>query len=127
MTSPDADRERDSGITFERESRTSHSECWTIERDGELAGRVDLHFTASSEVYATLCVTDDIDDDELQDIIAEVDERLVLPTDPYRQDFIVTVWRGEPAGVYSEDEEDEDEDEPDEIESASGNGRAPGA
>jgi hypothetical protein len=123
MTSPDAGP--DSGITFERESRTSHSECWTIERDGELAGRVDLHFTASSEVYATLCVTDDIDDDELQDIIAEVDERLVLTTDPYREDFIVTVWRGEPAGVYSED--DDEEDEADEIESASGNGRAPGA
>ena len=37
----------------------------------------------------------------------EVDERLVLPVEPFRDDFIVTVWIGRQAGVYSEDMEEE--------------------
>jgi hypothetical protein len=38
-----------------------------------------------------------------------------MTAEPYREDFVVTVWRGSPAGVYSDadfedDEEDEDDD-----------------
>ena len=66
----------------------------------------------------------EFDDDDLQDLIAEVDEGLVLTTDPYRDDFVVTVWRGENAGVYSEEEDDEDEGSDDEDEGG-GNGRTP--
>ena len=39
---------------FERESRTPYSEAWTVEDGGDPVGRVDLHFTASGTVYATL-------------------------------------------------------------------------
>jgi hypothetical protein len=109
---------------FERESRTPYSEAWTVEDGGDPVGRVDLHFTASGTVYATLCVPPEFDDDDLQDLIAEVDEGLVLTTDPYRDDFVVTVWRGENAGVYSEEEDDEDEGGDDEDEGG-GNGRTP--
>ena len=28
-----------------------------------------------------------------------------------REDFVVSVWRGSPAGVYSDDADDDDEDE----------------
>lgn len=102
---------------FERESRTPHSEVYSIEDGvGDAVGRVDLHFTPSTIVRATLCVPVDFDDAELQDLIAEIDERLVLTSDAFRADFIVTVWRGAPAGVYSEDDDedhDEDEDEDD--------------
>ncbi|MBI2724402.1 MAG: hypothetical protein HYX50_04995 [Chloroflexi bacterium] len=111
-----------SDYTFERESRTPHSEGYTIEADGDVIGRVDVHFTPAGIVYATICVPTDFDEDEVQDLIGEVDERLVLSTDPYRDDLVVTVWRGTLAGVYSEDEEDEDEDE--EVEE-NGNGRSP--
>jgi hypothetical protein len=102
---------------FEREARTPNSEAYAIERGGEPIGRIDLHFTSAGLVHATLCVPQDFDDDDIQDVMAEADERLVLTTDPYRDDFVVTVWRGALVGVYSEDEE-EDEDE-------SGNGRTP--
>ncbi len=98
---------------FERESRTTHSESYSIEDSGDPIGRVDIHFAASSIVYATLCVPAGFDEDDVQDLIGEIDERLVLSTDLYRDDFIVTVWRGALAGVYSE-EEDEDEDEEEE-------------
>jgi hypothetical protein len=107
---------------FERESRTPFSESYSIEESGDAVGRVDIHFTASSIVYATLCVPADFDEDDVEDLIGEVDERLVLTTDPYRDDFIVTVWRGAPAGVYSEEEEEEEEEE-DEEEGNGSNGR----
>ncbi|HZP57889.1 MAG TPA: hypothetical protein VFC53_10100 [Dehalococcoidia bacterium] len=111
---------------FERESRTPFSEAWTIEDGGDAVGRVDIHFTDSGIVYATLCVTADVDDDELQDLIAEIDEGLVLTSDPYRDDFVVTVWRGEYAGVYSEEDEDDDDDGGgDEDDRVEGNGRGP--
>ena len=92
---------------FERESRTPFSESFTIEADGDEHGRVDIHFSASGIVYATLCVPSGTDDDAIEDLIAEIDERLVLPADQYRDDFVVTVWRGERVGVYSEDDEED--------------------
>ena len=121
-----------SDYTFERESRTPFSEAYTVEEGGDVVGRADIHFTPSGVVYATLCVPQDFDEEEIQDLIGEIDERLVLSTDAYRDDFVVTVWRGVQAGVYSEEEEDEDEDgddegDEDEEEAGSGNGRAPTA
>ncbi len=114
---------------FERESRTPYSESYSIEESGEPVARVDLHFTPSSIVYATLCVPEDLDDDDIQDLIGEIDERLVLSTDAYRDDFVVTVWRGTQAGVYSEEDDEADEDdevdEEGEDAEAVGNGRTP--
>lgn len=98
---------------FEREARTPYSEVFIIENEeGEDLGRVDLHFTPSV-TYATLCVGETLDEDGIQDLIAQIDERLVMTTDPYREDFVVTVWTGRESGVYSDedlDEEDEEED-----------------
>ncbi len=98
---------------FEREARTPYSEVFVIENDsGEDVGRVDLHFTPSV-TYATLCIGDGMSDEDIQEMISQIDERLVMTTDPYREDFVVTVWTGRETGVYSdedlEDEEDEDE------------------
>jgi hypothetical protein len=100
---------------FERESRTPYSESYSIESEsGDDVGRVDVHFTGNS-VYATLCVSEGLTEDDVQELIGQVDERLVMTADPYREDFIVTVWTGRESGVYSdEDEDDEDEDGEDE-------------
>jgi hypothetical protein len=89
---------------FERESRTLQSESLIVTNEGREVGRVDIHF-GPDVVQATLCVPDDFSEDDIQDLIAEVDERLVLPVEPFRDDFIVTVWIGRQAGVYSEDME----------------------
>jgi hypothetical protein len=94
--------------TFEREARTPFSESYTVKDNGRDAAHLDLHY--GEIVYATLCIPLGVDDDGLEELIAEIDERLVLTTDPYREDFVVTVWRGARVGVYSE-ETDEDEDE----------------
>ena len=100
-------------FSFERETRTPQSEVFVIEADGDEVGRVDLHY-AGSTAYATLCVPADFDDDAIEELIGEIDERLVMSWDPLRDDFIVTVWSGREVGVFSEsgeDEEDEDVDE----------------
>src|SRR5262245_632408 len=97
-------------FSFEREARTPHSESWVINADTDAIGRVDVHFAGSGIVRATLCVPPSFDDEAIEELIAEIDERLVLPVDEYRDDFIVTVWRGERVGVFSEELDGEDED-----------------
>jgi hypothetical protein len=92
-----------SNYGFEREARTASSEAYIIDVEGETIGRVDVHFLASTAVHATLCVPAQFDEDDIEDLIAEIDARLVLSHDSDRADFVVTVWRGTQAGVYSED------------------------
>jgi hypothetical protein len=101
---------------FEREVRTSQSEVFVIESQGDEIGRVDLHYSGST-AYATLCVPGDFDDDSIEELIAEIDERLVMSWDPLRDDFIVTVWSGREVGVFSEtgDDDDDDEDDDDDL------------
>jgi len=98
-------------IQFERETRTPYSESYTIFEDGGIVGRIDLHFQ-NGNVYGPLCTTADADEARIQQLIETIDERLVMTADPYREDFVVTVWKGSPAGVYSDaDFEDEGEDD----------------
>jgi hypothetical protein len=95
---------------FERECRTPHSESYAIESEsGDDVGRVDLHF-APNGAYATLCVSEGLTEDDVQELIGQIDERLVMTSDPYREDFVVTVWTGRESGVYSDEDEDDDED-----------------
>jgi hypothetical protein len=91
---------------FEREARTPYSEQWTIDDGDHSVGRVDVHYT-SSVTYATLVVHTSVDDEAVHELIAEIDDRVVTSADPYREDFIVTVWRGEEVGVFAEEEEPE--------------------
>ena len=107
---------------FERESRTPYSESFVIEVDGDDVGRIDLHYTFSI-TYGTLCIPESMSEDDIQELISEIDERLVMSNDPYREDFVVTVWVGRQTGVYSEEELEEDEDEEEEEEEeVEGNG-----
>lgn len=100
-------------FTFERETRTPQSETFVIEADGEEVARVDLHYSGST-AYGTLCVPETFDDDSIEELISEIDERLVMSWDPLRDDFIVTVWAGREVGVFSESGEEEAEEEEDE-------------
>ena len=95
---------------FEREARTPYSEAFVITADGNDIGRVDIHY-GPDIVNATLCVPDTVSEDDLQDLIGEVDERLVMSAHPFREDFVVTVWMGRQAGVYSEDTDEEYEED----------------
>lgn len=112
-----------SGYHFERECRTAESESYIVELDDEEVGRVDLHYTVSV-AYATLCVAESLTEEDVKELISEIDERLVLTTDPFREDFVVTVWTGRETGTYSD--EDLDGDDVDEDEEVEGNGHRQG-
>lgn len=86
---------------YERESRTTHSECYVIENEAGSRARVDLHF-APPLVYATLCVPESWAEEDIQDVIADIDDRWALTADALRVELIVTVWRGQEVGVYSQ-------------------------
>lgn len=97
---------------FEREARTPNSESYMIEGENGRLGRIDIHFATSGVVYGTLCVPERLTEEEIRDLIGEVDDRLVMTADPYREDFIVSVWAGREVGNYTdEDFEDEDDSE----------------
>jgi hypothetical protein len=97
-------------FNFEREARTPQSEAFIIESDGEEIGRVDLHYS-NATAYATLCVPSDFVDQQIEELIGEIDERLVMSWEPLRDDFVVTVWSGREVGVFSESGDDDDEDD----------------
>jgi hypothetical protein len=108
---------------FEREIRTPNSETFVIESNGDEIGRIDLHYS-NSTCYGTLCVPDNFDDEAIEALIGEIDERLVMSWDPLRDDFIVTVWSGHEVGIFSEsgddDDDDDDDDSDDDYESPNG-------
>jgi len=95
---------------FERVARTPHSEQWTIETADRPVGRIDLHFT-NAKTYGTLVVQHFLADDEIEELLADIDERLVTTADEYREDFVVSVWRGDDLGTFAEDADTEDADE----------------
>lgn len=88
---------------YERESRTPHSEAYLVENESGAAARIDLHYTPAV-TYATLCVPANWSDHDIQDVIADVDDKIVRSAEPLREDFIVTVWSGGEVGVYSDAE-----------------------
>jgi len=90
---------------FERECRTPYSEAYDITLDETQVGRVDLHFAAHI-VSATLCVGENMTAEEIRDLIDSIDEELVLAADVVRDDFVVTVYQGREAGVFSDEDED---------------------
>ena len=98
------------GYQFERECRTPYSEAYFITEGDQRKGRVDLHFTPTV-VYATLCVEESLTIEGIQDLIELIDEELVLSAHMSRDDFIVTVYQGHEAGVFSDEDFEEEEEE----------------
>ena len=101
---------------FERTVRTESSEIFAIYGGARRVGRIDLHY-GRFEVHGTLLLEVDLTDDELQQVIDQIDEELVQTHDPEREDFLVTVFKSEELGFYSDEFEaddagdDEDEEE----------------
>lgn len=114
-----------SGYQFERECRTPQSESYIVELDDEEVARIDVHYT-TSVAYGTLCVAESLTEEDVRELISEIDERLVLTTDPFREDFMVTVWAGRETAVYSDEDFEGEDEEDDEDEEVEGNGHKRG-
>jgi len=98
---------------FERNVRTESSEIFTIYGGARRVGRVDIHY-GRFEVHGTLLLEVDLTDDELQQVIDQIDEELVQTHDPEREDFLVTVFKSEELGFYSDEFEADDAADDDE-------------
>ncbi len=101
-------------VRFERSVRTESSEVFAVYGGARRIGRVDLHY-GRFEVNATLLLEVELGDDDLQQLIDQLDEELVQTHDPEREDFLVTVFKAEELGFYSDEFEadEDDEDDPD--------------
>ncbi len=85
---------------FERECRTSHSECYTILEDDDAIGRVDIHFT-DVMVHSTLSIAESLTNDDIQDLIDAVDRELMDTVGVVRQEVVVHVHQGRDLGVFT--------------------------
>ncbi|SRR5579884_233689 len=88
--------------SYNRHVRTAFSEGYEVRRDERRVGHLDLHY-ASQEVYATLILEEDLNEEALLALIEEVDEDLVLSAETPRQDFLVSVYHGRDVGLYNDD------------------------
>ena len=86
---------------FERDCRTPYSESYTILQDEHAMGRVDLHFTPTV-VHGTLCVSESLTQEEIQELIETLDDELVDAVGVFREELIVHVYQGREVGVFSD-------------------------
>lgn len=94
------------GMSFLRQYRTQNSEGFLVRLDGKPIARVDLHFGVESS-YATMIMLQDFDESDVLDLVCEIDEQLVVSAETSREEFYVTVFRGEETGFYSDEHIDE--------------------
>ncbi len=109
--------------------RTQSSEIFLIWEEDRRIGQLDLHFAIESRtVHATLVLEADLPVSVEEELLAQIDDDIVSSYLPSfeREDFLVTVFRGEELSNYTdssgalddmddehfeEDDEDDDEDE----------------
>jgi len=106
----------DPRFRFTRLVRTRSSEIYLIWEEGNRVGQVDLHF-AGETVHATLILETDLSVASEEELLTQIDEDVVASYLPSfdRNDFLVTVFRGEEISSYTdsgnlESEEEEEEE-----------------
>lgn len=95
-------------LRFDRICRTSHSEAFLISSQDTPFGRVDLHY-GWELVHALLVVEQDLSEEDTAAVVRAVDEHVVATADQPRADFIVTVYRGNEVGVFTDEDEGDEE------------------
>jgi hypothetical protein len=100
--------------------RTDSSEIFLIWEDERRVGQVDLHY-AHDTIHATLVLESDLTPELEEELLSQIDEDVVSSYMPSfdREDFLVTVFRGEEISSYTDssgalDDMEDDFDSPDE-------------
>jgi len=106
--------------------RTQSSEIYLVWEEDRRVGQLDLHF-AHDTIHATLVLEADLPVNTEEELLSQIDEDIVSSYLPSfdREDFLVTVFRGEEISSYTdssgalddmgdEDFEDNDDDDDDE-------------
>ena len=92
---------------FERECRTPNSEAYNILEEEAQIGRLDLHFMPTL-VHATMCINESLTREMIEELIQSIDEEILDIVGIARDEFIVHVYQGHEAGVYSNHSFEED-------------------
>jgi hypothetical protein len=104
----------DARFRLTRLVRTRSSEIYLIWEEGNRVGQLDLHY-AQDTIHATLILETDLSVTSEEELLTQIDEDIVSSYLPSfeRDDFLVTVFRGEEISSYTDSqslEEDEDEE-----------------
>jgi len=113
--------------------RTQSSEIFLIWEEDRRIGQLDLHY-AHDTIHATLVLEADLPVSTEEELLAQIDEDVVSSYLPSfdREDFLVTVFRGEEISSYTDssgalddmdDERFDDEDGEDDDGGDRGGGR----
>ncbi len=95
--------------------RTQTSEIYLIWDGDQRIGQIDLHY-AHDTIHGTLILEADLNVEQEEGLIAQIDDDIVhsyLPSFD-REDFLITVFRGEEISHYTDSSgamDDMDEDE----------------
>lgn len=95
--------------------RTQSSEIYLIWDDDRRLGQLDIHY-AHDTIHATLVLEADLPIEQEEGLIAQIDDDIVQSYLPNfdREDFLITVFRGEEISNYTDTsgatEEDFDEE-----------------
>ena len=106
--------------------RTQSSEVFLVWEEDRRIGQLDLHY-AHTTVHATLVLEADLPVNVEEELLSQIDDDIVSSYLPSfeREDFLVTVFRGEEISTYNDSsgalddiddeqfEDDEDEDDED--------------
>lgn len=105
--------------------RTTSSEIYLIWEEDRRVGQLDIHY-AQDTIHATVVLESDLPPETEEELLSQIDEDIVSSYLPSfdREDFLVTVFRGEEISSYTDssgaldDIEDDFEDggEPDDEE-----------
>ena len=101
---------------FVRVVRTESSEVYLIWQDDVRLGQVDLHF-GWDLIHATLILEKDLTADQQSDLVDLLDQDVVSSHLPRfaREDFLITVFRGQEQEPFSDGPDDDELDEDEEY------------
>ena len=102
----------DARFRFTRLVRTESSEVYLIWEEDNRVGQVDLHY-ARDTIHATLILEADLSVTSEEELLTQIDEEIVASYLPSfeRENFLVTVFRGEEISSYTDTGGLETEDE----------------
>ena len=97
----------DGQFKFVRLVRTASSEVYVVWDGENRVGQLDLHY-ASDIIHGTLILEMEIPPSQEEELLTQIDQDVVSSYRPSfdREDFLVTVYRGEEISTYTDAQND---------------------
>lgn len=96
---------------FVRLVRTASSEIYVVWEGENRIGQLDLHY-AGDIIHGTLILEMEVSTSQEEELLTQIDQDIVSSYRPSfdREDFLVTVYRGEEISTYTDAQNDLDTD-----------------